>query len=293
MSKLRRTERLTLLTGRLLARPGELFSLGDFAAELGAAKSSLSEDLSLVNEALQQLGVGRIETVTGAAGGARYLPAMTAEAVRDLAAQICARLMEPERILPGGFLYLTDLLFHPALAAAVGTAFATRFSAVRPQAVLTVETKGIPLALMTARSLGVPLVVARHDSRPSDGPAVSINYVSGSSGRVSSMALPRRALAPGARVLIVDDFMKGGGTALGLMDLVREVGGEVAGVAVLVATAEPERKLAERFDALVVLAEHSHGGPRFTAEPAAWVQGLGQPGDATGGSEAGGGSTSQ
>lgn len=272
MSKLRRSERLLLLTQRLLARPGELLSLADFAAEMDAAKSSLSEDVGLLHEALQSLGTGRVETVTGAAGGVRYVPMLTPGSIRALAEEICERLMEPERLLPGGFLYLTDMVFNPALAAAVGTAFATRFQPARPQAVLTVETKGIPLALMTARSLGVPLVVARHESRPSDGPAVSINYVSGSSGRVRSMALPRRALAPGTGVLIVDDFMKGGGTALGLQDLVREVGADVAGLAVLVATAEPTGKLIERFDALVVLSEHPGERPRYSAEPAPWVK---------------------
>jgi len=268
VDKMRRSERVLLLTQRLLARPGELFSLGDFAGSLGAAKSSLSEDLALVSEAVARLGVGRIETLTGAAGGVRYLPVMTGAAIADLAEDLCRRLAEPERVLPGGFLYLTDLVFHPALAAAVGTAFATRFTPVQPQCVLTVETKGIPLALMTARSLGVPLAVARHGSRPSEGPAVSINYVSGSSGRVQSMALPRRAIPAGSRVLIVDDFMKAGGTSLGMVDLVREVGGEVAGVAVLVATAEPEKKLVDTYDTLVVL----EAGPPYRAEPGPWVK---------------------
>lgn len=274
MEKLRRSERVLLLTQRLLARPGELFSLGDFAEELGAAKSSLSEDLALVGEAVERLGVGRIETLTGAAGGVRYLPRMAGKDVARLAEDICRRLVEPERLLPGGFLYLTDLVFHPALAEAVGTAFATRFAPLEPQCVLTVETKGIPLALMTARSLGVPLAVARHGSRPSEGPAVSINYVSGSSGRIQTMVLPRRAVAPGARVLIVDDFMKAGGTSLGMVDLVREVDAVVAGVGVLVATAEPTKKLVERYDALVVLEEGAESGPRYAAAPAPWVRTL-------------------
>ncbi|MGE5591752.1 MAG: pur operon repressor [Bacillota bacterium] len=268
MDKLRRSERVLLLTQHLLARPGELFSLGDFADEMGAAKSSLSEDLALVGEAVARLGVGRIETITGAAGGVRYLPLMTGPAIAALAEDLCHRLAEPERVLPGGFLYLTDLVFHPALAAAVGTAFATRFALAQPQCVLTVETKGIPLALMTARSLGVPLAVARHGSRPSEGPAVSINYVSGSNGRVQSMVLPRRAVPEGARVLVVDDFMKAGGTSLGMVDLVREVGGQVVGVAVLVATADPVRKLVDTYDTLVVL----EAGPPYRAEPGAWVK---------------------
>ena len=53
------------------------------------------------------------------------------------------------------------------------------------------------------------------------------------------MSLSRRALSPGMKVVIVDDFMKAGGSARGLVDLVGEFGAEVAGIGVLVETAEP------------------------------------------------------
>ena len=82
-----------------------------------------------------------------------------------------------------------------------------------PDFVLTMETKGIPVALMTAQTMGVPLVIARRDSRAYEGSAVKINYISGEAGdRIETMALARRAVSPGQRALIIDDFMKGGGT---------------------------------------------------------------------------------
>ena len=46
--------------------------------------------------------------------------------------------------------------------------------------VITVETKGIPLAYEVARNLGVQLVIARRESQVTEGPTVTINYVSGS-----------------------------------------------------------------------------------------------------------------
>ena len=57
------------------------------------------------------------------------------------------------------------------------------------------------------------------------------------------MSLPRRALPAGARVLIIDDFMKAGGSAKGLCDLASEVGAKVVGAGVLIATCEPAEKM--------------------------------------------------
>jgi len=119
--------------------------------------------------------------------------------------------------------------------------------------VVTVETKGIPLAMMTARCLGLPLVVARRDLRVTEGSSLSINYASGSTGDIRTMSLPRRALAPGAKVLVVDDFMKAGGTAHALMELMTEFGARVLSLGILTATSVPGRKLVDDYLALSVL----------------------------------------
>jgi len=86
-----------------------------------------------------------------------------------------------------------------------------------------VETKGIPLAFATAKQLGVPLMIARHNSEATDGPSVNINYVSGSSKKIQTMVLPMRALKGHSRLLFIDDFMKGGGTAKGIIDMAKEL----------------------------------------------------------------------
>ncbi|HEX6989218.1 MAG TPA: phosphoribosyltransferase family protein, partial [Bacillota bacterium] len=109
------------------------------------------------------------------------------------------------------------------------------------------------LAMMTARSLNLPLVICRRDSRVTEGTAVSITYVSGSSRQIGTMSLARRAMPPGSRVLLIDDFLKGGGTARGLADLMAEFGAEPVAMGVLVATREPRRKLVDEFVPLVWL----------------------------------------
>ena len=106
---------------------------------------------------------------------------------------------------------------------------------------------------MCARVLGVPLIIARRENRINEGSIVSINYITGSGRRMETMSLPRRAIDNGQRVLIVDDFMRAGGSVKGLCDLMREFNVTVEGVAVLVATKQPERKLVEGYRSLLTL----------------------------------------
>ena len=239
---MRRSQRVIALTHRLIQEPGRWWTLDELAEELGAAKSSLSEDVALVREVLAAEGMGWVESRVGAGGGIRFLPGMTRGEAAALAEELCRRLMDPKRILPGGFLALGDLVADPFLLERIGRLFATIFRSRAPQAVLTVEARGIPIALMTARALRVPLVMARRSARLSEGPVLTMNYLSTTGGRVETMTLPKNALDGIERVLVVDDFMRNGGSARGLVELAREFEAEPVGVGVLIETAEPAEK---------------------------------------------------
>ncbi len=269
---MRRSERLVYITKYLLEHPGETISLKTFVTALGAAKSSISEDVALIKGAMDQMGLGRVETELGAAGGVQYLPGREGERALALAWELSTRLSDFQRVLPGGFLYLTDVVFSPRVAARVGEVFAARFHPCRPDYVVTVETKGIPIALATAYSLGVPLVAARRESRVTEGSAVSITYVSGSSRRLQTMSLARRALPTGARVVIIDDFMKAGGTLRGLQELLTEFKAEIVGTGVLMVTADPPEKLVQDYLALLVLEEVDEVGQEVRVRPSSWLR---------------------
>ena len=134
------------------------------------------------------------------------------------------------------------------------------------------ETKGIPFALMTARALNVPLVIARRDSKAYEGSAVKINYISGGdSGRIETMALSRRAVKPGQRALIVDDFMRAGGTARGMVDMMREFSVTVVGVCVLAATSEPTKKRIDGVKSLLVIEGTDEATGTAVIRPASWL----------------------
>ncbi|NLJ33050.1 MAG: pur operon repressor [Firmicutes bacterium] len=271
MKHWRRQERLVYITKYLVQHPGETINLNFFAATLGVAKSSISEDLALVKSALRRGGLGWVETELGAAGGVRYWPGGEVEEARALAYRLCEKIADIRRFIPGGFLYLTDIAFSPQLMAQVGDIFAANFQPRRPDYVVTVETKGIPIALMTARSLGVSLVTARREHRVTEGSAVSMSYVSGSTQRLQTMSLARRALPTGARVVLIDDFMKAGGTARGLRELLREFKAQIVGIGVLMEMAEPPQKLVQDYLSLLVFEGIDEERQEVRVRPSDWL----------------------
>lgn len=255
MKKLKRSSRLVEMTQYLLNRPHTLISLTAFADRYQSAKSSISEDLAIIKEVFEEEGIGELHTLAGAAGGVKYTPLMDQTKALEIMKDICLKLEQPDRVLPGGYLYMTDMLGQPELLADVGKMFATAFANRRIDVIMTVETKGIPLAYATASCLNIPVVIVRRDNKVTEGSAVSINYVSGSTKRIQTMSLARRALKEQSHVLIIDDFMKAGGTIQGMIDLLHEFKATVAGVGVFVESGEvgTEERLLEDYVSLARL----------------------------------------
>lgn len=269
MKKLKRSARLVEMTYYLLSRPHHLIPLTTFAQRYGAAKSSISEDLAIIKEVFEEEGIGELLTLAGAAGGVKYVPKVGRAQALVFIKQLCEKLSEPDRILPGGYLYMSDLLGQPALMNEVGKLFATAFGGRDIDCVMTVETKGIPLAYATGTELNLPVVLVRRDHQVTEGSAVSINYVSGSHKSLHTMSLSRRALKEKSRVLIVDDFMKAGGSIQGMVDLLAEFNAEVAGVGVLVESGEieSEQRLLQDYVSLAKLRAVDPKGKEISVEP--------------------------
>lgn len=253
MDKIRRNERMSAMLKLLCDHPNRIYTLSRFCEIFGTAKSTMSEDIDLLSEVVKTFGLGNIETVTGASGGVRYRGVVPREKARETIGKLCRELSGKGRVLPGGFLYYSDILSDPQIVDSMGEIIATEYFGSEPDFVLTMETKGIPVALTTARALGVPLVIARHASKVYEGSAVNINYVSGSSGSIQTMSLSRRAVRAGQRCLIVDDFLKGGGTAKGMVDMMGEFGAQVVGMAFVMETLTPEKKRVSGQRSLMVM----------------------------------------
>ncbi|OJV62546.1 MAG: pur operon repressor [Clostridiales bacterium 38-18] len=253
MSKLKRNERIGAIVKILCDSPNKVFTLNYFTNRFDSAKSTISEDLVIVKKIMEEMSLGKVVTIAGASGGAKYVPQMGREEKQALIERICEDIRKPERVMPGKYLYMADILYNPTYTKGIGDIFAEKFSDdhTKVDYVLTIETKGIPIAMMTARGLNVPLVIARHENKVTEGSKISINYISGTTGNLQTMYISKNAFKKDSNVLIVDDFMKAGGSAKGMTQLVHEMDCHVAGVCVLFDTTNPSQKLLDKYISLI------------------------------------------
>lgn len=251
MNKYSRNQRVTGITKILTENPNKTINLKKFTELFNAAKSTISEDIVIVRETLSQLSMGRVETVAGAAGGVRYICGVSNVESEKFAEGLCEILSEKDRIIPGNFIYMTDVMYNPKIVNKAGKILATAFSELNLDYVVTVETKGIPLAYEVAKMLGIQLVIVRRDTKVTEGSTVSINYLSGSSDRIQTMSLSRKSIKKGSKCIFIDDFMKAGGTARGIINLLMEFESEVLGIGVLIDNIEHENKLIDDYISII------------------------------------------
>ncbi len=247
---MKRNERIGAMVRILCDKPNYVYTLSYFTELFDSAKSTISEDLVIVKSIMDELSLGKVETLAGAAGGVRYLPIVNSDRKTELFNEIIEQFKDEKRIIAGGFLYIADILYNPKYIKPMGELFAEHFSNKKIDCVMTVETKGIPLAMLTATTLNVPLVIARNQNKITEGSTISINYVSGSTGKIQTMYVSKKAVKSGSNVLIIDDFMRAGGTAKGMVELVHELESEVAGIGVLIETDIPKQKMVDDYFAI-------------------------------------------
>lgn len=263
-----RSERFIRLVKTFVDLPNVALSLSELSDGLDTAKSSLSEDVARIRSVLESSGAGSIKSIQGSAGGVKYVPGVPEERRRAFFSNLTNRLCDSSRTLPGGFLYMSDLLGDPEVLDVSGQLLATAFQDAGANVIVTVETKGIPLAVATARYLHLPLAIARREQRVTEGAALSIHYISGSQRRIQTMSLSKRAMPERARALIIDDFMRAGGTVAAVRSLLSEFSVAVVGTAVLLAMADPAEKLVDEYTALFELGPIVEGQPvRVRAHP--------------------------
>ena len=275
MEKIKRSDRLVAMTRILAQNPNKIISFQGFCDQFHAAKSTISEDIAMIARVMEVYELGTVTTITGAAGGVRFRAMMPWHEALETISEIAHTLNhEEDRTLPGGYLYLLDLLSNPVLTRKMGCILAQPCYELGIDFVLTMETKGIPVAMMTAETLNVPLVIARRSSKVYEGSAVNINYPDGKGG-IETMSLARRAVAAGQRALIVDDFTRHGGTALGMIALMKEFNTQVAGLAFMLAMERgcPLSDLPE-WPLMTFTGDGIH--QRMVVQPARWLAQLGE-----------------
>ncbi|MFA9445684.1 adenine phosphoribosyltransferase [Egicoccus sp. AB-alg6-2] len=149
-------------------------------------------------------------------------PAVLADRIRDV----------PDYPKPGVvFKDVTPLLGdHVTFSTAVDW-LVTRFGRGTVDKVVGIEARGFILAAPVAYHFGAGFVPARKAGKlPGDTVTATYDLEYGT----ETLELHRDAIAPGDRVLIVDDVLATGGTAAAAIQLVEELGGEVVGLGFLI-----------------------------------------------------------
>ncbi|MFA9399390.1 MAG: pur operon repressor [Clostridiaceae bacterium] len=251
MKKYSRNQRVSAITKILIENPNKIINLNYFTSKFNAAKSTISEDIVIVKDTFSSFSMGKVETVSGAAGGVKYICGIDKKDIKDFAEELCLLINKKDRIIPGDFLYLTDVMCDPIIISKAGRILAAQFSNLDIDYVVTVETKGIPLAYEVARMLGVELIIVRRQSMVTEGSTVSINYVSGSTKALQTMTLSKKSMKAKSKSIFIDDFMKAGGTAIGIVNLLKEFDSELLGIGVLIDNIEMKKKLVSDYISVV------------------------------------------
>lgn len=116
---------------------------------------------------------------------------------------------------------------EPSFIMELGYELARRLLVYQPTVILTAEASGIAPGLIVAQRLNVPLVYAKKYSQQVEPPTLSRIFPSQGQGGDTQLVISRRCLPQGSRVVIVDDFLSNGGTAVALTEMAREAGAEV------------------------------------------------------------------
>ena len=138
----------------------------------------------------------------------------------------------PDFPKPGILFYdITTLLKDARALSSIADELTAYYRNHRIAKVIGIESRGFICAGMLAIRLQAGFVPVRKPGKlPADSFEVKYSLEYGS----NSLAIHRDAIGMGERVLIVDDLLATGGTAAATISLVRQLGGEIAGLDFLV-----------------------------------------------------------
>ena len=231
--KLKRSERIVVMTEYLLNNPNKLIPLTYFVSKFNQAKSSISEDIHIIKNGFKEENIGEVRTLAGVSGGVIFTPTLVEEDAKVILNEFIDKINDGSRLLAGGYIFMSGIIGNPSLMNKLGRVIATVYKNKEIDAVVTVATKGIPVAYAIASILNKPVITIRRDNKVTEGTTVAINYVSGSTKKIETMILSKRSLESHSKVLLVDDFMRGGGVLTGMESLMNEFDVTVVGKVII------------------------------------------------------------
>jgi adenine phosphoribosyltransferase len=150
---------------------------------------------------------------------------------------------------------ITPILKDPVLCQRIVYAFAEKLQGIRIDAIAGIESRGFLFGLTLASRLGAPFVPVRKAGKlpfTIKQKAYDLEY------GAAIIELHTDAFEPGQHILIHDDLLATGGTALAASELIQEMGGIVAGFAFVVELSflNGRQRITPVCDKVVALAEY-------------------------------------
>lgn len=138
----------------------------------------------------------------------------------------------PDFPIPGiSFKDISPILAQPSLCREIIRAFFNHFQNKKIDAIVGVESRGFIFGMPLSLRMRKPFVIVRKVGKL---PGETVSYTYELEYGKATMEIQKDAIKKGWRVLIHDDLLATGGTASAAAELVRKLGGEVAGFAFLV-----------------------------------------------------------
>jgi adenine phosphoribosyltransferase len=138
----------------------------------------------------------------------------------------------PDFPKPGILFYdISTLLAHAAAWAEAVRQLKEAVAPLKPDVLVGIESRGFLVAAPLALALNIGFVMVRKKNKlPGEVVRHSYDLEYGS----DTIEIQQGAIAPGQRVVILDDLLATGGTMAAAADLCRQVGGNVVGSAYLI-----------------------------------------------------------
>lgn len=133
---------------------------------------------------------------------------------------------------PGILFYdISTLLAHPEAWRETVHQLADAVKPHRPEILVGIESRGFLVAAPLAYALGCGFVMVRKKGKL---PGATIPYTYDLEYGSDTIEIQASAIEPGRRVVVLDDLLASGGTMAAAVNLVRKVGGAVAGAACII-----------------------------------------------------------
>ena len=117
----------------------------------------------------------------------------------------------------------------------IGEEFAKRFAGTGVNKILTIESSGIGIACIVAKYFDAPVVFAKKSKSINiDGEMYVAEVESFTHKCKNQVIVSKKFLGPDDHVLIIDDFLANGCALMGLINIVKQSGAELAGAGIVI-----------------------------------------------------------